>query len=206
MTRIVKYFIIKLFRPSDSKGFLPWAELCIEGFPRSGNTFAVSLLTVLKPMVRVNHHTHHIGTIRASVFFGIPTYVIIRQPLACIRSYHLYSGLPLEKVVDKWRKYHNHLLILDGFILISFKDLTHDPSGFLAKTVGFSQVGMVESPEDSAKEFISQLNERRNIDSSKSGLPDRKRQEQYKSLTTSIENLLTIEDINTYNKLVERCI
>jgi hypothetical protein len=70
--------------------------LTIEGYPRSGNTFAVQAFKIgQQPPLRIAHHLHVPAQVIQSVRFGIPTCVIIRKPEDTIRSLILkYPMLP----------------------------------------------------------------------------------------------------------------
>jgi hypothetical protein len=61
--------------------------LTIEGYPRSGNTFAVQAFKIGQQLpLRIAHHLHVPAQVIQSVRFGIPTCVIIRKPEDTIRS------------------------------------------------------------------------------------------------------------------------
>jgi hypothetical protein len=70
--------------------------LTIEGYPRSGNTFAVQAFKIgqHRPL-RIAHHLHVPAQVIHSVRCGIPTCVLIREPEDTIRSLLLkYPMLP----------------------------------------------------------------------------------------------------------------
>lgn len=76
-------------------------DIVIEGFPRSGNTFAVVAFTLVQNVpVRVAHHLHAPAQVLWSVRHSIPTLVLIRDPVEAV----------LSLVIR-----HPHLNLRDGF-------------------------------------------------------------------------------------------
>jgi len=63
------------------------SELVIEGFPRSGNTFAVvAFQSAQKRNVKIAHHLHVPAQIIRAVNMNIPALVLIRNPSDSIAS------------------------------------------------------------------------------------------------------------------------
>jgi len=60
-------------------------DICIEGYPRSGNTFAVLMFNMAND-VHIAHHTHCTGQIARALRYGIPAVVLIRHPIDAITS------------------------------------------------------------------------------------------------------------------------
>ena len=59
----------------------PSTDLVIEGFPRSGNTFAVAAFVLSQPRpVRIAHHHHVPAQVIYAVKRGIPVLVVVRKP------------------------------------------------------------------------------------------------------------------------------
>jgi len=77
--------------------------VCIEGFPRSGNSFACELLKQagLREMVgrmwHVAHHSHKVQSVLLAVNMDLPTIVLIRDPRQAIESVLIYGG---EEITD----------------------------------------------------------------------------------------------------------
>lgn len=56
-------------------------ELVIEGFERSGNTFAVVAFETAQPRpVKTAHHLHAAAQVVSAVRMGVPTLLLIRPP------------------------------------------------------------------------------------------------------------------------------
>jgi hypothetical protein len=81
-------------------------DICIEGFPRSANSFAVAAFrhTQDEP-VGIAHHNHVPAPVRTAVRRGIPTVVLIRDPVEAVIS---KRGLQLQigAVEDKPKPMH----------------------------------------------------------------------------------------------------
>lgn len=75
-------------RPAHAGKALVDAEtdLCLEGFPRSANTYAYQLLKVSNPQFKIAHHTHSIANIKLALKYRIPTFVLIRAPIDALTS------------------------------------------------------------------------------------------------------------------------
>lgn len=61
-------------------------DITIEGFPRSGNSFARAAFMAAQPeKLRIATHVHSAAQVRHSVKFGVPTMVLLRAPAdACL--------------------------------------------------------------------------------------------------------------------------
>jgi hypothetical protein len=61
--------------------------LCIEGYPRSGNTFGVLSFEKVQPMrIRLSHHLHAEGQVLWACRRGIPVIILLRNPVDAIAS------------------------------------------------------------------------------------------------------------------------
>ena len=71
-------------------------ELVIEGFPRSSNTFAVTAFQLAQSRpVKLAGHLHASSHVIAAAKKGVPTLVLIRDPIDVITSYIIFRGLSL---------------------------------------------------------------------------------------------------------------
>jgi hypothetical protein len=79
-----------LFRPRpafDDLLVTRSTDLCIEGFPRSANSFAVGAVRHAQPgLVQIAHHTHVPANAMRACDWSIPTVVLIRSPQDAIVS------------------------------------------------------------------------------------------------------------------------
>jgi hypothetical protein len=71
-------------------------DLCVEGFPRSANSFSVQALRYAQPQpVEIAHHTHVPANAIRACEWGIPTVILIRSPYDAI-----VSRIALDKEVQ----------------------------------------------------------------------------------------------------------
>jgi len=88
-----------LFRPRSAFDELlvtRWTDLCVEGFPRSANSFSVQAIRHAHPQpLEIAHHTHVPANAIRACEWGIPTVVLIRSPYDAI-----VSRIALDKEVQ----------------------------------------------------------------------------------------------------------
>lgn len=104
-------------------------ELVIEGFPRSGNTFAVvAFQSVQKSPIKIAHHTHAQCIVLRAVVMNIPVCVVIRRPEDAVKSLmimypDLSQGLLLRQYI---RFYEDVFPLIDNIVVAHFDDVTSD--------------------------------------------------------------------------------
>jgi hypothetical protein len=104
-------------------------DCVIEGFPRSGNSFAVAAFRLAQPRpARLAHHFHAPAQIIAAARHGIPILVLIRQPKAAVSS--LAIRQPYISIAMALREYLGFyaaiLPLRDRFVVGSFEEVTTD--------------------------------------------------------------------------------
>lgn len=107
-------------------------QLVIEGFPRSGNTFAFFAIKHAERLagreVAVASHVHTPSQVRAAVNQRYPTLVVIRRPIDVITS--LLIAAPHVGFATAIREYtHHHRTLLplrDRFVIGTFDQVTTD--------------------------------------------------------------------------------
>jgi hypothetical protein len=119
--------LCRLFRTGE----FPTAEteVCIEGVPRSGNTYAVIAFQVAQGRtVSIAHHVHAAGAVIAAARMGTPVLVLVRKPEEAVLSYlvrwpHLTMGHALRVYVHF---YAPLLPYRTRFVVGRFEDVVHD--------------------------------------------------------------------------------
>jgi hypothetical protein len=101
--------------------------LVIEGFPRSGNTFALfAFRNAQGPGVNSVGHVHHPAQVIAAARLGLPTLLVIRPPVPCLASYLVTAphGRPAG-VLREYIHYHTALLPYRGAVVVGeFEQVT----------------------------------------------------------------------------------
>ena len=104
-------------------------QLVIEGFQRSGNTFAVIAFEVAQPEpVKLAHHLHAAAQIVAAVRMGVPTLVLIRDPDESVLSHMVREpGITARQSLANWIRFYDAVVPLrDRVVMADFVDVTSD--------------------------------------------------------------------------------
>lgn len=119
----------RITRPEATLG--PDTELIVEGFPRSGNTYAEFALRASQPRpIRIAHHSHAPAQVLAGYKRSIPVILAVREPRASLLSYASRVGharlLPVEFLLDEYIWYHRSILpTASGVLAVTLDDLIH---------------------------------------------------------------------------------
>jgi hypothetical protein len=103
-------------------------ELVIEGFGRSGSTFAVDAFELAQPNpVRLAHHTHAAAQVITAVKWEIPTILIVRHPAHVVPSHMARRDIGARPPLVAWVRYHERVLpYRGGFVVTPFEEMTTD--------------------------------------------------------------------------------
>ncbi len=89
----------------------PDTELVVEGFGRSGSTFAMLAFDLAQQRpVKTAHHTHAAAQVVVAARLGIPTLVIIRDPIDATLAHMVRRKIPAKPALQSWVRYHRHVL------------------------------------------------------------------------------------------------
>ena len=103
--------------------------IVIEGFLRSGNTFAVAAFQVANgPEVHVGRHLHGAPHVLRAVRYGLPTLVLIRRPADAVASYLVRRSTltPEDGLLEYLDFYRTAWRVRDGFVVGLFDDVVSD--------------------------------------------------------------------------------
>ena len=84
--------LFRLFKNRYPCYAIPEANVCIEGFPRSGNSFFVTTFQQWNRRIRIAHHSHLASSAKYYARQGKPTIVLIREPAEAISSAIAWDG------------------------------------------------------------------------------------------------------------------
>jgi hypothetical protein len=102
-------------------------DLVIEGYPRSGNSFAVAAFTAAQPgEVRVAHHTHAPAHVLAAVRRCVPTLLVLRDPDEAVVEFALAKpAIGVTWALRAYVRFHEPLLpVADGLVVGPFPEVT----------------------------------------------------------------------------------
>lgn len=122
--------------------------MCVEGFPRSANTFLTHVLLQLgHPLETMIHHSHNPLAVLWSVLHGLPALVPFRDPGDAVVSFVIYHGeedvVAIDNALERWR-YFYHCMRLPWFrnriSLIPFDCVSTDVRGAFRRYAQFLEV------------------------------------------------------------------
>ncbi len=114
------------------------SDLCVEGFPRSANTFCVDFLTHICSInnfqLNIAHHTHSPLNVKLAIELGKPCLVLIREPEQAITSHMIYSGAQIPIIVQRYLDFYTEISDWSPYILIAdFNLIIRDMNYVIAK-------------------------------------------------------------------------
>ena len=104
----------------------PDSDIVIEGFLRSGNTFAVAAFLVANgPSVHIGRHLHGAPHVLRAVRYGLPTVVLIRRPADAVASYLVRRPTltPEDALLEYLDFYRTAWRARTGFVVGLFDDV-----------------------------------------------------------------------------------
>lgn len=109
----------------------PDTRLVVEGYPRSGNSFAVDMIAECAGghlhRAHIAHHTHEVANLQIAGAWGIPKVILIRPPEDAILSFHIYSKAPVGRCAKKYADFYaGALKCMNRAVVIHFRDVTGD--------------------------------------------------------------------------------
>jgi hypothetical protein len=139
----LKYALVSWIRPYPSL-FLPYAslvgaqnqarvrrntEIVIEGFERSGNTFAViAFSNAQSQRVEIAHHLHAAAQVIYAARRHIPAIVLLRAPEEAILSFLVFHpAISASQAMHTWLRFYPPLLpFKERFVLARFETVVSD--------------------------------------------------------------------------------
>lgn len=107
----------------------PATDLLVEGYPRSGNSFAVAGIATAQPEpLRIAHHLHAPAHVLAACEMGVPALVVVRDPAEAVVEFALIKpDLTLAQALRGYRRFYAPLLRhRRRFVVATFGEVTAD--------------------------------------------------------------------------------
>jgi hypothetical protein len=106
----------------------PNYDLLLDGFPRSGNTFASLMIEESQQSrLKVVTHRHTPPPFLHAVKIGKPACLTLRRPFDAITSWVIYTNRPIRSVIQYYLDFHQILLpYRSKFLIVPFFILTED--------------------------------------------------------------------------------
>jgi FkbM family methyltransferase len=128
--------LLRLTPSGISRQITEHTDLVVEGFPRSGNTFTVfALQDASNHQLRITKHVHQPSQIKLGLYRGVPTVLVVREPVAVLSSYLVYApqGRPAG-VIKEYISYHRELVpYAEQLLVCDFEEITSDMSAVIAR-------------------------------------------------------------------------
>ena len=116
--------------PSIALGIKRTTDLVLEGYPRSGNSFATHAFMSAQScfFLDIAHHSHNPARIIQAVKRSIPTLVLIRSPKDCVLSYCIYQpNLSFQLGLQQWIRFYTVIKAYkSGYVLATFDEVITD--------------------------------------------------------------------------------
>ena len=134
-------------------------QIVIEGFPRSGNSFAVAAFRLAQPgELRIAHHLHVPAQVITAVRRGIPALLLIRPAEDAVVSLVVRRPeMPLRDVFRDYVAFYRPLLAYaDGVVVADFSEVITDFGAVIRKLNARFGTGFAEfehSPENVGRCF-----------------------------------------------------
>jgi hypothetical protein len=104
-------------------------QIVIEGFPRSGNTFAVvAFQYAQRESVRVAHHLHMPAQVMRAAQWGIPTLLLARKPTDAALSWVIREpGVQIRQALEHYVSFYEKAAeYRDALVVGFFEEVTRD--------------------------------------------------------------------------------
>lgn len=145
-------------------------ELVIEGFPRSGNSFAVNAFELVQPRpVRLAHHLHAPAQIILAARRDLPILVLAREPVAAASSLVIrHPHISLRMALYEYMRFYETIApYRDKFVVGLFDQVTNDYGEVIKRinqrfSTGFALFEHNEMNVQKSFDVIEQQNRRKN--------------------------------------------
>lgn len=108
----------------------------IEGFPRSGNTFAmVAFLQAQRESFKVAHHLHMPAQVMLAARWRIPTLVLMRDPTDAVLSWTIREPrIPVRQAMTYYVRFYEKISeYRHAFVIGLFEEVVHDYGAVLER-------------------------------------------------------------------------
>src|SRR5919107_1114152 len=118
-------------RKDLTRAVTPDTQVVIEGFPRSGNSFARRAFIMAQDetfdVTRIAHHLHIPAQVVRAAQWQIPTLVLIRRPRDAALSFAIWDRISVEQALRYYISfYETSEKYCDAFVLGRFEEVTED--------------------------------------------------------------------------------
>lgn len=192
-------------------------DICLEGYPRSANSYVNSLLKVLKPNLKIGGHTHSIVNLKLAFRNNIPIFILIRKPIDAIASFVLRRNELICKnnkkniifAIEDYKQFYEFVLKNQRkLVILDFDKIINEPE-YILKIIELNSNLKMLDPKidpnidiDKATEIVfERLKQYETQNRFKvSSVPDKRRIKHIKELKNILKNNYD-EELNKLNNL-----
>jgi hypothetical protein len=126
------YFsMYRLMRQDHARIVTPDTQLVIEGFPRSGNSFARRAFVLAQDetfdVARIAHHMHVPAQVVRAAQWRIPTLVVIRRPREAVVSFAIWDPISVGQALRYYISFYETVeKYQDAIVVGLFEEVTED--------------------------------------------------------------------------------
>lgn len=136
-------------------------DICIDGYPRSANSFSVRMFRQANPDLNISHHTHSVANLKKALECKIPTIALIRNPeQAIVSSVIAHKNGNIDEEILRYISIYSWVESnLDKLVIADFEKLIMDFNSVIKATnykynAGFSIIKDVENADTQVKKDI----------------------------------------------------
>ncbi len=188
------------------------SALVVEGYPRSGNSFLVSVMSeLMQERMPLSHHTHRAENLLIADALKIPTVVLVREPIAAITSISIFSNRPVDFWAERYVEFYSVIDQLQNpFLLLRFDEVIGDTAMVLRQVSAFAPHLRLRGTLSDAIERASEKTKARAAHrfgdqaERKIGRPDAQREELKKAVSEEVRAFLADnpDALNVYRSVV----
>lgn len=111
-------------------------DVVIEGYPRSGNTYAYVAFWIANGReTKVGHHSHAARNVRFGVRHSVPTILVIRKPLDAAASWLVYRpGVSASSALRAYIRFHSGVIrVISRVVVAPFETVITDFAAVIAE-------------------------------------------------------------------------
>lgn len=159
-------------------------NICIEGYPRCANSYAVYALVLANNNLNVGHHLHVPAQIFKSVQMEIPTIVPIRTPEEAVSSFLVFQkSTNADLYLKAYVKFYKSLFhLLDKVVIADFTTIIGDFNKVIQAVnnkyrTNYQVISDLKQRQDEIFKKLKEINERFfGCDRNKTMYPDKTRE------------------------------
>ncbi|MEM9164920.1 MAG: hypothetical protein AAGC54_17860, partial [Cyanobacteria bacterium P01_F01_bin.4] len=125
----ILFHLLPFSKQNKWKKVSPQKDICIEGFPRSANSFFARAFRLYNPTAKAAHHMHAPMQVIKATEYGLPCAVLIRNPIDAIASVLVVDRtLSTRFAIQSYINFYERVWpVRDKVIVSDFKDTTTCP-------------------------------------------------------------------------------